>query len=64
MKNNQFCEPVQDLSVSIPLSAPPNRPGTEVQPDEFEQMLHQAWLILSAPGSGDQRLSGSQNQAH
>jgi hypothetical protein len=48
MENNQTCDPVNGLSVSACLPSDSYRPETQLQPSQFEAMLHEAWLILNS----------------
>jgi hypothetical protein len=48
MENNQVCDPVKDLGVGICLATNSHRTETQLQPSEFEALLHEAWLILNS----------------
>jgi hypothetical protein len=48
MNNNQLREPVHDLRVPVTLLPSTNPSESKLGPHEFDQLLHQAWLILSS----------------
>ena len=48
MNNNEVCDSA--LSVGVCLATEPRRSETELQPYQFQEMLRQAWLILSSRG--------------